>query len=83
MIGALMERITTPGPDRAQPMNANFGLLPEVAVRRKRDRKERKAEVALAAIRNFAACDAGLWVVGRDTPPHPQWEDTPSPSSRV
>ncbi len=55
MIGALMERITTPGPDRAQPMNANFGLLPEVAVRRKRDRKERKAEVALAAIRRFAA----------------------------
>ena len=55
MIGALMERITTPGPDRPQPMNANFGLLPEVAVRRKRDRKERKAEVALDAMRNFAA----------------------------
>ncbi len=55
MIGALMERITTPGPDRAQPMNANFGLLPEVDVRRKRDRKERKAEVALAAIRRFNA----------------------------
>jgi methylenetetrahydrofolate--tRNA-(uracil-5-)-methyltransferase len=55
MIGALMERITTPGPDRAQPMNANFGLLPEVAVRRKRDRKDRKAEIALAGIRNFAA----------------------------
>ena len=54
MIGALMERITTPGPDRAQPMNANFGLLPEVAVRRKRDRKERKAEVALAAARRVA-----------------------------
>ncbi len=36
-------------------MNANFGLLPEVAVRRKRDRKERKAEAALDAIRNFAA----------------------------
>jgi methylenetetrahydrofolate--tRNA-(uracil-5-)-methyltransferase len=54
MIGALMERITTPGPDRAQPMNANFGLLPEVAVRRKRDRKERKAEVALAAARRAA-----------------------------
>jgi methylenetetrahydrofolate--tRNA-(uracil-5-)-methyltransferase len=59
MIGALMERITTPGPDRAQPMNANFGLLPEVAVRRKRDRKERKAEVALDAIRNFAAAGGG------------------------
>lgn len=55
MIGALMERITTPGPDRAQPMNANFGLLPEVTVPRKRDRKERKAEVALDAIRRFAA----------------------------
>jgi methylenetetrahydrofolate--tRNA-(uracil-5-)-methyltransferase len=55
MIGALMERITTPGPARPEPMNANFGLLPEVAVRRKRDRKERKAEIALAAIRNFAA----------------------------
>jgi methylenetetrahydrofolate--tRNA-(uracil-5-)-methyltransferase len=55
MVGALMERITTPGPDRAQPMNANFGLLPEVDVRRKRDRKERKVEVALDAIRSFAA----------------------------
>jgi len=55
MIGALMGRITTPGPDRAQPMNANFGLLPEVAVRRKRDRKDRKGEVALDAIRRFAA----------------------------
>jgi methylenetetrahydrofolate--tRNA-(uracil-5-)-methyltransferase len=53
MIGALMERITTPGTDRPQPMNSNFGLLPEVAVRRKRDRKERKAEVALASIRSF------------------------------
>ena len=55
LIGALMERITTPGPDRAQPMNANFGLLPEVEVRRKRDRKARKVEVALAAIRRLAA----------------------------
>ena len=54
MIGALMERITTPGTDRPQPMNANFGLLPEVAVRRKRDRKERKVEVALDTIRSFA-----------------------------
>jgi folate-dependent tRNA-U54 methylase TrmFO/GidA len=36
-------------------MNANFGLLPEVAMRRKRDRKERKVEVALDAMQNFAA----------------------------
>jgi folate-dependent tRNA-U54 methylase TrmFO/GidA len=35
-------------------MNANFGLLPEVAVRRKRDRKDRKAEIALAAARRAA-----------------------------
>jgi methylenetetrahydrofolate--tRNA-(uracil-5-)-methyltransferase len=55
MTGALMERITTPGPDRPQPMNANFGLLPDVGERRKRDRKERKVEVALAAIRRFHA----------------------------
>ena len=55
MTGALMERITTPGPDRPQPMNANFGLLPDVGARRKRDRKERKVEVALAAIRRFNA----------------------------
>ncbi len=60
MIGALMERITTPGPDRAQPMNANFGLLPEVSVRRKRDRKERKAEVALAAARRAAGQDGAM-----------------------
>jgi len=55
MIGALMERITTPGPDRPEPMNANFGLLPEVQARRKRERKERKAQTALDAIRRFAA----------------------------
>ncbi len=55
MIGALMERITTPGTGRPQPMNANFGLLPEVTERRKRDRKDRKVEVALAASRHFAA----------------------------
>jgi methylenetetrahydrofolate--tRNA-(uracil-5-)-methyltransferase len=55
MIGALMERITTPGPGRPEPMNANFGLLPEAQARRKRDRKERKAEIALHAIRSFAA----------------------------
>jgi folate-dependent tRNA-U54 methylase TrmFO/GidA len=63
MIGALMERITTPGPGRAQPMNANFGLLPEVEVRRKADRKERKAEVALAAARRAAGWDGAMGVV--------------------
>jgi methylenetetrahydrofolate--tRNA-(uracil-5-)-methyltransferase len=54
MIGALMAHITTPGAGPPQPMNANFGLLPEVTERRKRDRKGRKAEIALAATREFA-----------------------------
>jgi len=54
MIGALMAHITTPAPGEPQPMNANFGLLPEVPARRKRDRKAQKAEAALEAIRRFA-----------------------------
>ncbi len=55
MIGALMAHITAPGSGPSQPMNANFGLLPEMAVRRKKERKERKAEVALDAARKFAS----------------------------
>ena len=54
MIGALMAHITAPGPGEPQPMNANFGLLPEAPARRKRDRKLHKAEAALEAIRRFA-----------------------------
>ena len=54
MIGALMAHITTPGPGEPQPMNANFGLLPEALERRKRDRKVRKAEIARVAILEFA-----------------------------
>jgi len=55
IIGALMAHITTPCSREPQPMNANYGLLPEVFLRRKRDRKERKIEIALEATRNFAA----------------------------
>jgi methylenetetrahydrofolate--tRNA-(uracil-5-)-methyltransferase len=54
MIGALMARITAPGTGDAQPMNANFGLLPEAPARSKRDRNARKAQVALSAVRRFA-----------------------------
>jgi len=54
MIGALMAHITTPGPGAPQPMNANFGLLPDAASQKKKDRKRWKAEVALDAIRRFA-----------------------------
>ncbi|HEX9191474.1 MAG TPA: FAD-dependent oxidoreductase, partial [Candidatus Deferrimicrobiaceae bacterium] len=53
MIGALMSHITTPGPEEPQPMNANFGLLPEAVSQRKKDRKRWKAEGALEAIRRF------------------------------
>jgi hypothetical protein len=44
-------------------MNANFGLLPEGTERRKRDRKERKAEVALAAARRAAGWDGAMGAV--------------------
>ncbi len=54
MVGSLMDHITTPGKGEPQPMNANFGLLPEVPLRRKLDRKARKAEIALDAVRGFA-----------------------------
>jgi methylenetetrahydrofolate--tRNA-(uracil-5-)-methyltransferase len=54
MVGALMAHITAPGGGDPQPMNANFGLLPEVPVRGKKDRKARKAEIALDAVRRFA-----------------------------
>jgi len=59
MTGALMAHITTPGPGAPQPMNANFGLLPEVPERRKRDRKARKIERALAAAREVARAFPG------------------------
>lgn len=55
IVGALMAHITTPGSGRPQPMNANYGLLPEVFLRKKRDRKERKIEIALDAAKKFAA----------------------------
>jgi methylenetetrahydrofolate--tRNA-(uracil-5-)-methyltransferase len=55
MIGALMAHITAQAPGAPQPMNANFGLLPEVDVRRKKDRKSRKAEIALEAAGRFAS----------------------------
>ncbi|PWB63667.1 MAG: methylenetetrahydrofolate--tRNA-(uracil(54)-C(5))-methyltransferase (FADH(2)-oxidizing) TrmFO [Deltaproteobacteria bacterium] len=53
MIGALHRHITTPGPGGGQPMNANFGLLPEPPPGRKRERKARQAAAALSAIEEF------------------------------
>ncbi|HSL91837.1 MAG TPA: methylenetetrahydrofolate--tRNA-(uracil(54)-C(5))-methyltransferase (FADH(2)-oxidizing) TrmFO [Candidatus Limnocylindrales bacterium] len=53
MTGALLRHITTPGKGRCEPMNANFGLLPEPAPGRKRERKARQAAAALSAIADF------------------------------
>ena len=53
MIGALMGHITSPAPGAFQPMNANFGLLPEPSPGRKRERKARQASAALDAIGLF------------------------------
>jgi folate-dependent tRNA-U54 methylase TrmFO/GidA len=40
--------------NKGRVMNANFGLLPEAPARRKRDRKQQKAEAAREAVRRFA-----------------------------
>lgn len=53
MIGSLMRHIATPRPAAFQPMNANFGLLPEPAPGRKRERRARQAAAALSATMEF------------------------------
>jgi methylenetetrahydrofolate--tRNA-(uracil-5-)-methyltransferase len=53
MTGSLLRHITTPRPGVCQPMNANFGLLPEPPPGRKRERKARQASAALSAISEF------------------------------
>jgi methylenetetrahydrofolate--tRNA-(uracil-5-)-methyltransferase len=53
MTGSLLRHITTPGTGSGQPMNANFGLLPEPPPGRKRERKARQAATALSAIADF------------------------------
>ena len=45
VIGALSKYISTPN-ERFQPMNANFGILPELEGRKIRDKKERYAKLA-------------------------------------
>ncbi|HHY99150.1 MAG TPA: methylenetetrahydrofolate--tRNA-(uracil(54)-C(5))-methyltransferase (FADH(2)-oxidizing) TrmFO [Firmicutes bacterium] len=57
MIGALSHYVVSADPTSFQPMNANFGILPQFAGRRLRNKKERRrllAERALSAMRNFA-----------------------------
>lgn len=45
VIGALAKYISTPN-DKFQPMNANFGILPEIEGKRIRDKKERYKKLA-------------------------------------
>ena len=53
MTGALLRHITAPRKGEFQPMNANFGLLPDPLPLRKRERKEKQASAALSAIADF------------------------------
>lgn len=54
-IGSMAHYITTANPKRFQPMNANFGLLPELPerIRGKKERYEQLANRALETIQNF------------------------------
>ncbi|UQD51699.1 methylenetetrahydrofolate--tRNA-(uracil(54)-C(5))-methyltransferase (FADH(2)-oxidizing) TrmFO [Bacillus methanolicus] len=54
-IGSMARYITTANPDNFQPMNANFGLFPELPekIKGKKERNERHAKRALEIIQNF------------------------------
>ena len=52
IIGALSKYISTPN-ERFQPMNANFGILPELEGRKIRDKKERYAKLAERSLGNL------------------------------
>ncbi len=75
MLGALLRYVHTADPAHFQPMNANFGLLPPLTepVRDKRVRKERLAERALHAMREFArTVGSPGWDVAMDLPQRSQ-----------
>lgn len=52
VIGALSKYISTPN-ERFQPMNANFGILPELEGRKIRDKKERYQKLAERSLKEF------------------------------
>lgn len=52
VIGSLAEYISTPN-DKFQPMNANFGILPELEGKRIRDKKERYMKLAERSLENL------------------------------
>lgn len=52
VIGALAKYISTPN-TKFQPMNANFGILPELEGKRIRDKKERYLKIAQRSLESF------------------------------
>lgn len=52
VIGALAKYISTPN-KRFQPMNANFGILPELEGKRIRDKKERYQKLAERSLKKY------------------------------
>lgn len=52
VIGALAKYISTPN-EKFQPMNANFGILPELEGKRIRDKKERYLQLAKRSLDNL------------------------------
>lgn len=51
--GALAKYISTPN-DKFQPMNANFGILPELEGKKIKDKKERYRKLAERSLENLA-----------------------------
>ncbi len=62
MIGSMAHYITNADPKHFQPMNANFGLVPDLGVRFKSKllKYERYAERALETIQNFVTKNDGI-----------------------
>lgn len=52
IIGALAKYISSPN-EKFQPMNANFGILPELEGKRIRDKKERYMNLAKRSLKEF------------------------------
>ena len=53
MIGGLLKYIVTANPEHFQPMNANFGLLPPVKIKGKKERRKFLAERALKDLKRW------------------------------
>ena len=52
VIGALAKYISTPN-EKFQPMNANFGILPELEGKKIKDKKERYMKLAERSLNNL------------------------------